>query len=76
MLVWKEAFERADSFDPKTLRDTLAGLEMETFYGAIKFSEAGNNVAKPMVMRQIQDGKYVVVALSKWAAAPARLSFK
>ena len=76
VLVWKEAFERANSFDPAALRDALAATEMETFYGGIKFSEAGNNIAKPMVMRQIQDGKYVVVAPSKWAAAPARLTFK
>ncbi len=41
---------------------------MKTFYGNIKFSEAGNNIAKPMVLRQIQDGKYNVVAPSEWAS--------
>ena len=41
---------------------------MKTFYGGIKFSEAGNNIAKPMVLRQIQDGTYNVVAPSKWAS--------
>jgi len=35
---------------------------METFYGDIKFSEAGNNIAKPMFMRQIgADGSYSLV---------------
>ena len=35
---------------------------METFYGDIKFSEAGNNIAKPMFMRQIgADGSYTLV---------------
>jgi len=41
---------------------------MATFYGNIKFSSAGNNIAKPMVLRQIQNGKYNVVAPQKWAS--------
>ncbi len=41
---------------------------MKTFYGDIKFSDAGNNLSKPMVLRQIQAGKYVVVAPSAYAA--------
>ncbi len=68
VLVWKDAFERANSFDTSKVRDALAATDMETFYGAIKFSEAGNNIAKPMVLRQIQDGNYNVVAPSKWAS--------
>ena len=43
---------------------------MQTFYGNIKFSKVGNNIAKPMVLRQIQDGKYVVVAPTKYASEP------
>ena len=44
------------------LRDAIAAVEMETFYGDIKFSEAGNNIAKPMFMRQIgADGSYTLV---------------
>jgi branched-chain amino acid transport system substrate-binding protein len=69
VLVWKDAFERANSFDTEKLRDALANTEMETFYGHIKFSVAGNNLAKPMVLRQIQNGKYVVVAPTRWASA-------
>jgi len=53
VLVWKDAFERANSFDTKELRDALSATQMETFYGDIKFSEAGNNIAKPMFLRQI-----------------------
>ncbi|MFQ5774411.1 MAG: amino acid ABC transporter substrate-binding protein [Kiloniellaceae bacterium] len=68
VLVWKDAFERANSFDTEKVRDALAATDMETFYGRIKFSEAGNNIAKPMVLRQIQDGKLNVVAPSKWAS--------
>lgn len=60
--VFKEAFEAANSFDKDALRDAIAAVEMETFYGDIKFSEAGNNIAKPMFMRQIgADGSYSLV---------------
>jgi branched-chain amino acid transport system substrate-binding protein len=66
--VWKDAFERAQSFDTEKLRDALAATDMMTFYGSIDFGPAGNNVAKPMVLRQIQDGEYHVVAPSKFAS--------
>jgi len=53
VIVWKEAFEAANSFDNKVVRDAIAATDMETFYGNIRFSEQGNNIAKPMFMRQI-----------------------
>ena len=68
VLVWKEAFERANSFDTEALRDALAATDMNTFYGAIRFAPEGNNIAKPMVLRQIQNGEFNVVAPSKWAS--------
>ena len=68
VLVWKDAFERANSFDTEKLRQALSETNMKTFYGTIKFSKAGNNIAKPMVLRQIQNGKFNVVAPSKWAS--------
>ena len=68
VIVWKEAFEAANSFDTDKVRDAIAATDMTTFYGGIKFSEAGNNIAKPMVLRQIQDGTFNVVAPSKWAS--------
>ena len=66
--VWADAFKRAQSFDTEKLRDAIAATDMDTFYGHVKFGPAGNNIAKPMVLRQIQDGKYNVVAPSKWAS--------
>jgi len=70
VLVWKEAFEAADSFDTEKVRDALAATDMKTFYGGIKFSDKGNNIAKPMVLRQIQKGVFNVVAPSEWASHP------
>jgi branched-chain amino acid transport system substrate-binding protein len=68
VLVWKDAFERANSFDTEKLRQALSETNMKTFYGNIRFAPEGNNVAKPMVLRQIQDGKLNVVAPSNWAS--------
>ncbi len=66
--VFKDAFERAGTLDKDKLRDALAATDLTTFYGQIKFTEAGNNMAKPMVLRQIQDGKYNVVAPTAFAS--------
>lgn len=66
--VFADAFSRAGSLDKEKVRDALTKTDMKTFYGGIKFSEAGNNIAKPMVLRQIQDGKYNVVAPSEFAS--------
>ena len=66
--VFADAFERAGTLDKEAIRDALTETDMKTFYGDIRFSEAGNNIAKPMVLRQIQDGKYNVVAPSAFAS--------
>ena len=68
VLVWADAFKRAQSFDTEKLRDAIAATDMETFYGQVKLSKAGKNIAKPMVLRQIQNGDYNVVAPSKFAS--------
>jgi len=66
--VFKDAFERAGTLDREKVREALAATNLATFYGQIKFSAAGNNIAKPMVLRQIQGGKYNVVAPTAFAS--------
>ncbi len=74
--VWKEAFEAANSFDKDAVRDAIAAVEMETFYGDIKFSENGNNIAKPMFMRQIgPDGSYSLVETFADMTYPRNVSY-
>ncbi len=72
VLVYARAFERANSFDDAKVRDALAATDMQTFYGNIKFDKTGKNTAKPMVLFQVQDGKYKVVAPTKWASSKIR----
>jgi branched-chain amino acid transport system substrate-binding protein len=61
VMVWKDALERANSFDTERLRDALAETDLMTFYGRIKFAPTGQIDSKPMVLRQIQNGQYVVI---------------
>ena len=72
VIVFADAFERAGGFGKDAVRDALAATEMQTFYGNIEFDETGKNIAKPMVLYQIQDGAYVVVAPTEWAASEVR----
>ncbi|MDH3403124.1 MAG: amino acid ABC transporter substrate-binding protein [Acidobacteriota bacterium] len=78
VLVFVDAFRRAQSFDTEKVRYAIAATDMETFYGRIKFDETGKNIAKPMVLYQVQDGQYKVVAPAEWASAkliyPRRLA--
>ena len=47
-----------------------------TFYGDIKFSPAGNNIAKPMFMRQIgSDAKYKLVEKFSDVAYPRNVKY-
>ena len=72
VLVYADAFKRSGSFDTTKVRTALASTKMQTFYGNIRFDESGKNVAKPMVLFQIQDGQYKVVAPTKWASSKLR----
>ena len=54
LIVFKDAFERANSFDGDKVRDALKKTEMQTFYGNIKFGPGGQNTAKPMILFQVR----------------------
>ncbi|MFO0996113.1 MAG: amino acid ABC transporter substrate-binding protein [Alphaproteobacteria bacterium] len=69
VLVFVDAIQRANGFETEKVRDALARTDVQTFYGPIKFDETGKNVVKPMMLYQVQDGDYKVVAPTKWATA-------
>ena len=75
VLVYKAAFEAAGSLDQVKVRDAIAATDMETFYGHIKFSEAGNNIAKPMFMRQISGGIYNAIITPDDMVFPRKASY-
>jgi branched-chain amino acid transport system substrate-binding protein len=66
------AIQKAGSTDPAKVRDTLAALDEQTFFGPLKFSDAGQNSVKPMSVIQIQGGKPVTVWPKASAEAPLK----
>jgi len=67
VLVYADALARAGSVDPQKVRDAIAKTDLMTFYGPVKFDDTGKNIAKSMVLYQVQGGAYKVVAPSRWA---------
>jgi len=60
-LAFQYALEKAGTLDKERVRDALAGLDVVTFFGLLKFDSRGLNTFKPMVVNQIQNGKLVTV---------------
>ncbi len=70
VLAYKFAIEKANSLDPKKVRDALASLDVETLYGRVKFDATGQ-IAMGQVLIQIQEGKVVpVYAAEKFVGKP------
>jgi branched-chain amino acid transport system substrate-binding protein len=63
--------EKAGSTDPDKIRDGMAALDTESFFGKLKFNEKGQNVYKPMAVIQVQQGK----ALTVWPKESAEAKF-
>ncbi len=61
LLAYQKAIEKAGSIEPKAIREALAGLDFNSFYGPIKFSPEGI-ILKPMgVVQWGTDGKLATV---------------
>jgi branched-chain amino acid transport system substrate-binding protein len=55
------AIEASNSIDPTKVRDAIAALDVDTFYGKVKFSPQGQiNSLQPPVL-QLQGGQPVVL---------------
>jgi branched-chain amino acid transport system substrate-binding protein len=59
--IFQLAIEKADTVDPKKVRDALAGLDATTFYGRIKFGPTGQITSLDPPVFQIQGGKPIVI---------------
>ncbi|HEX6499183.1 MAG TPA: amino acid ABC transporter substrate-binding protein [Micromonosporaceae bacterium] len=71
-LAFVLAVQKAGSTDPNKVRDAMAQLDEQTFFGPLKFNERGQNVSKPMAVIQIQGGKPVAVWPKDSAEAPMK----
>jgi len=78
VIAFQKAIEAAGSLDPAKVRDALAKLNFDSFFGHIQFDERGINMYKPMAVMQNQtDGNIYTVgpttAASKDFQYPAPL---
>lgn len=66
------AVQKAGSTDPGEVRDALAGLNEQTFFGPLKFDPTGQNKTKTMQVIQVQGGKPIGVWPKAAAEAPMK----
>jgi branched-chain amino acid transport system substrate-binding protein len=60
-LAFQYAIQRAGTVDREAVRDSLARLDVVTFFGLIKFDTRGLNMWKPMVVNQIQGARLLTI---------------
>lgn len=53
--------EKAGTTDPMKVRDAIAGLDEDSFFGPIKFDDTGKNADKPMSAIQIKGGEPITI---------------
>lgn len=61
LIVLQKAIEKAGSTDRDKVREALKALNINTFYGPIRFREDGMNAARDLPIIQVQNGKPVVL---------------
>jgi branched-chain amino acid transport system substrate-binding protein len=71
-LALQLAIEKAASLDPVKVRDAMLQLDVQTFFGPIKFNENGVDEKASAVISQVQGGKAIPVYPQEIAAAPVR----
>jgi len=71
-LTLEVAIEQANSSQPRWVRDALGVIDLNTFFGEIKFDDRGANSAKSMYVEQIQAGQTVLVWPPNVASARPR----
>lgn len=59
--VLQLAIEKAGSIEPEAVRDALAGLDVMTFYGPVRFGDTGQITSLEPPVFQIQDGEAKIV---------------
>ncbi|MXX65483.1 MAG: ABC transporter substrate-binding protein [Chloroflexi bacterium] len=68
-LALHHAIEAAGTMDAASVHQALRELQVDTFFGPIRFDEQGRNSARAMGLVQIQGGQILVVAPTAAAAA-------
>lgn len=67
VLLYKNALERADSFDKDKIQDALKNTDLMTFFGPIKFNKEGSNIYNQNLLFQTQEKKNKIISPEKFA---------
>ncbi len=62
VFAFQRAIEKAGTLDAVKVRDAIATLDFDSFYGKVKFDSRGINTSKPMAVQQnaTDGGNYTV----------------
>ncbi len=60
-LIYQLAIEQCSTLDAQQVLENIRNLNIELFYGKIRFDKRGLNIGHPMVLVQIQNGKQRLV---------------
>jgi branched-chain amino acid transport system substrate-binding protein len=71
-LALELAIKHAQSLDPQKVRDALANLDVNTFYGRLKFDAQGQNTFHNVLVEQILNGQLRTVYPPELADAPSQ----
>jgi branched-chain amino acid transport system substrate-binding protein len=67
VLLYKNALERADSFDKDKIQDALKNTDLMTFFGPIKFNKEGSNIYNQNLLFQSQEKKNKIISPEKFS---------
>ena len=67
VLLYKNALERADSFDKDKIQDALKNTDLMTFFGPIKFNKEGYNIYNQNLLFQSQEKKNKIISPEKFS---------
>ena len=60
-LIYQQAIEQCRTLDAQQVLENIRNLDIEFFYGKIRFDKRGLNIGHPMIVVQIQNGKQRLV---------------
>ena len=67
VLLYKNALERADSFDKDKIQEALKNTDLMTFFGPIKFNKEGSNIYNQNLLFQSQEKKNKIISPEKFS---------
>ncbi|HID70835.1 MAG TPA: hypothetical protein EYP35_10375 [Desulfobacterales bacterium] len=71
-VILQQALKRSAALDAELIVQAIRDLDVETFFGPVKYDRRGLNIRKPMALVQVQDGKTVTI----WPARQATVALR